>query len=191
MQFIPRGWFPGVNKDNSFTFSLKTVGRKFMPVVTNKNGDFTAEEVYEYKKADGSYETFYVNKRRSVLDVTSSRSEEFLCDECTPEAFAGNELTLRLKIVTLKGDVVYTEPYTVPVVAYLRNYYTDISEVASDEVKIESVSGGLHVEIAVPTNVRIVNLSGAVVFDSVVNASLDLQLPSGTYIVNGVKAIVK
>ena len=126
-----------------------------------------------------------------MLDVTSSRSEEFLCDECTPEAFAGNELTLRLKIVTLKGDVVYTEPYTVPVVAYLRNYYTDISEVASDEVKIESVSGGLHVEIAVPTDVRIVNLSGAVVFDSVVNASLDLQLPSGTYIVNGVKAIVK
>jgi hypothetical protein len=53
------------------------------------------------------------------------------------------------------------------------------------------VSGGLHVEIAVPTDVRIVNLSGAVVFDSVVNASLDLQLPSGTYIVNGVKAIVK
>ena len=58
-------------------------------------------------------------------------------------------------------------------------------------MKIESVSGGLHVETSVPTDVRIVNLAGAVVFDSVVNASLDLQLPSGTYIVNGVKAIVK
>lgn len=191
MQFIPRGWFPAVKKDNSFTFSLKTVGRKFMPVVTNKNGDFTSEEIYEYKKPDGSYDTFYVNKKRSVLDLTSSRSEEFLCDECTPEAFAGDELTLRLKIVTLKGDVVYTEQYTVPVVAYLRNYYTGISDITSGEVKIESVSGGLHIETSVPKDVRIVNLAGAVVFDSVVNASLDLQLPSGTYIVNGVKVIVK
>lgn len=191
MQFIPKGWFPGVKKDNSMTFTLKSVGRKFIPVVTNKNGDFTADETFEYLKEDGTYATFYVSKKRSVLDDVEARKDEFLCDDCEPEAFATDTLTLRLKITSLTGDVVYTEPCSAPIVAYLRNYYTGICDTSADALKIEGVNGAIRIVASAPTTVRAVNMAGVIVFDDDVDGQIDLQLPSGTYIVNDVKVVVK
>ncbi len=126
-QKVPVGWFPGINKNNKFTFTITAVGRVFTPVVTNLNGDFTAQEVFEYKDNNGEWKLFYDNsKGRAKFETTSERAQKLSLDECAPEALTSDKLTLRLKCTTLKGDVTTTEETTVNIPAYIKIYYTDV-----------------------------------------------------------------
>ena len=112
VQFIPVGWFPSVKKDNKFSFTLKTVGPKINTVITDKNGDFTEEEELQYLTPDGEWKHFYTIEGRQRFDTTSERTENYSLKDCNPDAFQTDSLTLRLRITTLKGDVVYTESCT-------------------------------------------------------------------------------
>jgi hypothetical protein len=191
MQFVPRGWFPGMKTDNEFSFSLKAAGRKFTSVVTNKNGDFTSEELYEYLTPNGTYAPFCKFTKRSKLDSTSKRSTAFSCDECASEAFDADTLTLRMKITTLAGGTTYTDPVKVAVPAFLRNYYTGISGVTTGGVSVIGGNGTVEVRAQQPVMVNVYSMSGAKVMSQFVSGEIRIELPAGTYIVNGIKVAVK
>lgn len=191
MQFVPRGWFPGMATDNEFSFTLKAAGKKFTSVVTNKNGDFTAEEMYEYQNADGEYLPFVTFTDRSKFDSTSKRSTVFSCDDCAPEAFATDSLTLRMKITTLAGDVTCTEPVKVAIPAFLRNHYTGISDVTVDGISVAGTEGAVEVRVQQPVTVIVYSVSGAKVASQLVSGEARIELPAGTYVVNGVKVAVR
>jgi hypothetical protein len=191
MQFVPRGWFPSMNTDNEFSFSLKAAGRKFTSVVTNKNGDFTKEEMYEYRKEDGSFAPFCLFTKRSKLDSTSKRSTSMSCDDCAPEAFATDSLTLRMKITTLAGGVTYTDPVTVAIPEFLQNYYTGISGALADETVIASGDGCVTIRTTKPVQVRVYRMDGSLVATQAVDSEIAIPVPNGMYLVNGVKVVVK
>ena len=191
MQFVPRGWFPGMVTDNEFSFSLKAAGKKFTSVVTNKNGDFTAEEMYEYQTEDGEFLPFLEFTERSKLDSKSERTTVFSCDDCAPEAFVTDTLTLRMKITTLAGGVTYTDPVKVAVPAFLRNHYTGISGVTADGVFVAGGEGAVTVRVQQPMTVNVYSVSGAKVASQFVSSEARIELPAGTYVVNGAKVAVR
>ena len=53
------------------------------------------------------------------------------------------------------------------------------------------VDGGIAVSAERSTNVSVADLSGRVVFDSVVDGNKNISLSTGFYIVNGTKVFVK
>ena len=191
MQFVPRGWFPGMATDNEFSFTLKAAGKKFTSVVTNKNGDFTAEELYEYQTADGEFLPFLKFTERSKLDSKSKRTTVFSCDDCAPEAFAADSLTLRMKITTLAGGVTYTEPVKVAIPAFLRNHYTGIADVSADGIFVAGGDGAVEVRSLQPVAINVYSLSGAKVASQFVSGEARIELPAGVYVVNGVKIAVR
>lgn len=192
MQFVPLGWFPSMKKDNEFSFSLTAARKRFTSVVTNKNGDFTAEEMYEYLTPDGTYAPFCEFTKRSKLDNTSKRTTVFSCDDCAPEAFATDSLTLRMKITTLAGGVTYTEPVKVLIPAFLRNYYTGIEGVEAYGVSVTGGDGCMEISASAPCVVNVYNGSGVLVSSvKAGNGATRLELPSGLYIANGKKVMVR
>lgn len=128
-QKVPVGWFPGIKKDNKFTFTLKAVGRVFSPEITNLNGDFTGKELIEYKTQDGEWKLFYDNSNgRAKFETTEKRTQNIPLDECTAEALTTDNITLRLRCITLKGDETTTDEVTVKVPAYVKQFYTGIQQ---------------------------------------------------------------
>ena len=191
MQFVPRGWFPSMKTDNQFNFVLRSFGRRFIPTVTNKNGDFTAEEIYEYLREDGTYATFYARTKRGILDATTTRSDTISCDDCPIELFANDSLTLRMKITTLAGGVTYSDPVRAKIPEYLRNYYTSITSAKKDGLRVNVVDGGLTAQSEKPQNMMIYNVNGVLVRDVMVKGEVHIVLPSGIYIVNGRKLVIR
>ena len=177
--------------DNQFNFVLRSFGRRFIPTVTNKNGDFTAEEIYEYLREDGTYATFYARTKRGILDATTTRSDTISCDDCPIELFANDSLTLRMKITTLAGGVTYSDPVRAKIPEYLRNYYTSITSAKKDGLRVNVVDGGLTAQSEKPQNMMIYNVNGVLVREVMVKGEAHIVLPSGIYIVNGRKLVIR
>ena len=129
MQKVPVGWFPGMKTNNQFSFTLKPAGRKFIPTVTNMNGDFTLKEEFQYLDPEtGEWRFFLDNSTgRAKFDSTAERTETLRLDSVhMPEVLMADNLTLRLHIVTLAGDETSTEAVTVAIPDYIKNYYRDL-----------------------------------------------------------------
>ena len=58
-------------------------------------------------------------------------------------------------------------------------------------MEVYPVQGGIVVSAPVPTRVEVADIAGRNVFAQTVESVANIQLPSGFYIVNGVKVIVK
>lgn len=175
MQFTPIGWFPSMKTDNTLAFSFTVIGRKFLPVITNKNGDFTKEEIIEYLDADGQWKTFYTTTERYKLETTSERSETISCDDCNTEALMNDSITLRIRIVTLKGDETTSEPVTMKVPSTIKAHYTGI-----DEINIDSEN---------QIDAKIYDIQGQEI-QTGKNNNIEI-LPTGTYIINGKKVFIR
>ena len=115
MQFTPIGWFPSIKTDNSFSFTYDAEEGLIRTEITDRNGDFAETEEVEYLDIDGEWQTLYTISGRSQFDKTSTRYETHPSSECPVDAFMADELTLRLKITTLKGDVTTTPSCTQPI----------------------------------------------------------------------------
>lgn len=145
MQKVPVGWFPGIKKDNSITFTVKSAGRTFNPTIINNNGDFTLKEEIEYLDQETkAWKLFYDNSAgRSKFDSTAERTSSLKLDNTDIEALTTPTLTLRLHITTLNGGETYTDAVTADVPSYIVNYYTNkitgISTPVATEESIDAV----------------------------------------------------
>ncbi len=191
MQFTPRGWFPGMKTDNAMTGRINSTIRKLICTITNKNGDFTADEIIEYKKPDGEFDIFYKNTMRSGLESTSSRTLRVACEECPAEAFDADSLVIRMKITTLAGGVTYTEPSSIVIPESMKGYYTGVASASVDGLQVQVEQGGLFFRAGKPATLNIYNVSGALVSTVTVDGEEHVALPAGTYMVNGKKVNVK
>ncbi len=191
MQFVPRGWFPGMKTDNKMTCRLNPTLRKLICTITNNNGDFTAEETIEYKTPEGEFATYYTNKGRSVLESTSARTLRVSCEDTPAEAYDADSLVIRLKITTLAGGVTYTEPCSIAMPPSLKGYYTDITTPAADGIQVVAQQGGVEINATQSVTINIYNVSGALLRTVTVDGKTSIPLPAGTYIVNGKKVRVQ
>ncbi|MBO4662904.1 MAG: hypothetical protein J5663_00655 [Bacteroidaceae bacterium] len=124
MQKVPVGWFPSINKENSFRFTFLESTPALVVSITNKNGDFTAKEIIEYKDANGKWQTLYDNsEKRSKFESIKLRIENVAIDKCDTELFTKESITLRLRIVTLKGDETTTDAVTANIPESIRVKY--------------------------------------------------------------------
>ena len=141
MQKVPIGWFPGINKENKFSFTFVESTQNILMSITNKNGDFTGQEIIEYKDADGKWKTFYDNSsKRSKFESSKLRMENVSLDNCNTQLFTNEKLTLRLRIITLKGDATTTEAVTKDIPESIRNRYNEavgINKVTHDDSQAE------------------------------------------------------
>ncbi len=191
MQFVPRGWFPGLKTDNTLTGKLYGISRKLSYTITNKNGDFTADEVLEYQQPDGTYATLYTPQGRSRLESTAARTKTISCADCAPEAFDTDTLVIRLKITTLAGGETYTEPYSLAIPEALKGYYTGVVSPTMGGLHIITENGGLIVRTSQKTSLNIYNVSGVLVHSLTVDGEAYLSLPAGIYVINGKKITVR
>lgn len=188
MQYVPNGWLPGLKTDNSLKYSFNAVRRQFLPKITNKNGDITESEVIEFLSSDGTYKELYRTLGRSEFDNTGERTYTVSCDDCPVEAFTSDDITLRLKVTTVKGETAVTEPVTSAVPAFLKNYYTGIDDVADDGFSVSASKGCITITCAKPCHVEIFNVSGVLV--DVVDCHAgnnNVNVPAGIYIIGGNK----
>ena len=132
MQKTPVGWFPGINKENKFQATFSESTSTLVTSITNKNGDFTAKEIIEYKDANGKWNTLHDNSgKRSRFESTKLRIENIALDDCNTELFTKESITLRLRIITLKGDETTTEAITANIPESIRNRYNQANGINS------------------------------------------------------------
>lgn len=193
MQFVPRGWFPSMKTDNTFTFALRSFSLNFIPTIINKNGDFTADETYEYLKPDGTYGLFYTQTERWRYDTATERNDTISCGACETEALTSDSLTLRLKITTLTGGVTYTDPVKVKIPEYIKKYYSGASapQVVASDLRLTPVKGGLSVRTEKSVRLNIYDAAGVLVRSVTTCDETVIPLAPGLYIVNGKKVLVK
>lgn len=192
MQFVPIGWFPSMKTNNTLECTLTAATNKVKLAITNPNGDFTKEEVVEYLTPSGTYEPFYTTAKRSSFDTTSQRATTITKDECTLGAFDGEQLTLRLKITTLKDGVTYTDPIVVDIPETMRNGYDGIQSIdgSGNAVSVQASSDGLTITTGKPTQVKIYTANGTLIKSANCDGTTLIPLPQGVYIVNGKSFVV-
>lgn len=128
MQKIPVGWFPSTSSDNNASFTIKAAGRTLNASITNKNGDYTLNEIIEYYDDESkTWKTFYDNsKGRNKFESKAARSHTISLDDCVAEALLSATLILRLHITTLGGGDTVTNGVSLNVPSYIRNYYANL-----------------------------------------------------------------
>ncbi len=171
MQFVPRGWFPGMKTDNTFKAKFYAATKSLTCTVGNNNGDFTADEIIEYLDAEGNYQPLYTLVDRSKLESTGTHTVRIKCVDMPAHLFESDSLTVRLKITTLAGGTTTTEPLALAIPAELREYITGI----------DAVEAGSADEINNPESV-IYTLDGV---------RIDRITRPGVYIINGKKISVR
>ena len=192
MQYIPNGWLPGLKTDNKLSYGFNAARLQFLPKITNKNGDITETEIIEYLASDGTYKEFYKTEGRSGFDNTGERTYTVSCDSCPVDAFLEDDITLRLKITTVKGETTTSEPVTMAVPAFLKQHYTGIDEVSSSGLEVSSSEGCISISSDKPCRVMVFNVAGILV--SAVECGVgrtDVPVSAGTYIVGGRKVLVE
>ncbi len=198
MQYVPHYWWPSLKKEgNTLSFTLKSVGRKLNLTSTNQNGDVTESETLEYKDEDtGEWKIFHDNPfPRNTLDIKGDRNTTVALDECTIDPLIQNTITLRLKIKTVKGEEVITEPFTANNTNYIINHYSNIVGVSSvtvdDKAVISAGNGYVTITSNAPENISIYNTSGTLIYQEITDGTTQIPLPSGVYLINGMKYSVK
>lgn len=96
-----------------------------------------------------------------------------------------------MKITTLAGGVTYSDPVRAKIPEYLRNYYTSITSAKKDGLRVNVVDGGLTAQSEKPQNMMIYNVNGVLVREVMVKGEVHIMLPSGIYIVNGRKLVIR
>ncbi len=171
MQFVPRGWFPGMKTDNTLKAKFYTATKSLTCTVGNNNGDFTADEIIEYLDAEGNYQPLYTLVDRSKLESTGTHTVRIKCVDMPAHLFESDSLTVRLRITTLAGGTTTTEPLPLAIPAELREYITGI-----EAVEVDSTSGTDNPESVIYT------------IDGV---RIDRITRPGVYVINGKKISVR
>lgn len=176
MQYIPHYWWPKFKTDCSIALEFAATGNKFNLSVTNPNGDITATETLEYKDAaTGTWKTLIENPHpRRLFDTLADRKAAVSVFDCENAAFDAADITVRLKITGVKGGEATTTPITVTIPDNIRNAVV-----------------GINGTNAVAGHAVIYNLAGDKVFEGECSDPASLGLPTGTYIINGKKQIIK
>lgn len=161
VQKVPVGWFPGINKENTFSFLFNENNMTVIFSIVNKNGDFTGSETIEYKDQDGEWKTFYDNsKKRSKFDSTKLRIQTISLDSCNTELMKNDKLSLRLRITTLKGNDTMTEECSVSIPESIKNHYLEavgIEDITNSLNNVEHYTlGGVKCDNPTPGNVYII-----------------------------------
>lgn len=190
-QHVPTGWLPGVNKSISVYFTLDPDLKAVIAKINNPNGDFSAQELVEYQKADGSYAPLFETARYK-LDVTSERIDTVACSTLPEEALYGPTLQYRIKVVTLKGEVVTGSLCSVYVPESMRSGIED-AEMSQGGMRVWGETGRVMIDtgVAYPVEVEIYNAAGQLAAKLTVTGSAAADLAPGLYIAAGRKVVVK
>lgn len=191
-QFVPTGWLPGVNKGISVNLALDPDMDAVIAKITNPNGDFSAQEVIEYRKADGTFAPL-LETARHKLDVTDQRTDTLARASMPEEAFAGSALNYRIKVVTLKGEVVTGTLCAVYVPESMRSGIESVEADAGAGMRVWAEPGRIMVDtgVAYPVEVEVFTASGQLAARLTVAGTAAIDVAPGLYVAAGRKVAVK
>lgn len=191
VQFVPTGWLPGVNKSISVNFTLDPDMDAVIAKITNPNGDFSAHEIIEYQKADGSYAPLFETARHK-LDDTKQRTDTIARASMPEEAFQGMSLNYRIKVVSLKGEVITGQLCAVFIPESMRSGIDDM-EADGAGLRVWAEPGRIMVDtgVAYPVDVEVYTAAGQLAARITVTGSAAIDVAPGMYIAAGRKVAVK
>lgn len=105
VQFTPVWWTPSA-KEVTLNGKINSLTNQLVFTVSNENGDLTEKMILQRKKADGTYEDYYVENDRSRFDSTS------LTYSFDIENFDLDNDEFRLYVRTASGSDLYSSTVT-------------------------------------------------------------------------------